>query len=106
MKKHFYHHIVETDSLITELNELDLVEEERKELATLIHSSLHHAVLDAILSELSEEDKRRFLKHLVSDDHEKLWMLLNEKIEGVEEKIKKAAHALKEQLSKDIKEAK
>ncbi|OGH11961.1 MAG: hypothetical protein A2857_05940 [Candidatus Levybacteria bacterium RIFCSPHIGHO2_01_FULL_36_15] len=106
MKKYFYSHIIEIDSIILELNKLDLSESEKTHLITLIDSSIHHVVLDAILSELSPEDKKIFLEHLSSDEHDKIWQLLNGKIENIENKIKKAAEALKEELRKDIKDTK
>ncbi|RJQ28027.1 hypothetical protein C4577_00155 [Candidatus Parcubacteria bacterium] len=106
MRKLFYSHLVEIDSLIVELNSLDLSEEEKNHLVSLAHSSLEHTILDAILSELSEEDKKLFLTHLAQEKHDKIWEVLNSKIENIEEKIKKTAEALKIELRKDIDEAK
>lgn len=106
MKKYFYSHIVEIDSVIVELNKMDLSENEKKHLIEIADSSMYHAVLDAILSELSQDDKKIFLKHLSSEDHEKTWQHLNSKINNIEQKIKKTAEELKNQLHKDIKEAK
>lgn len=104
--KYFYSHLIEIESVISELDKLDLSEEEKIHLAGLIDSSLHHTVLDAILSELSEGDKRVFLQHVHEDDHGKIWQFLTEKVDKIEEKIKKAAEDLKIELHEDIKEAK
>lgn len=104
MKK-FYTHLIEIDSIIVELEKLNLSESEKLHLAGLIDSSLHHIVLDAILSELGEEDKKAFLRHLESDDQEKIWEHLNSKVDNIEDKIKKAAEGLKEEIHKDLKEA-
>lgn len=106
MKKHFYSHIIETSVLSLELGDMDLSKEERMHLVSLIDSNLHHAILDAILSELSEENKKIFLSHLASEDHTKLWEHLKKNIDNIEEKIKKAAEKLKEELYKDVQEAK
>lgn len=106
MKKHFYSHIIETESIVVELNQMGLTEEEKTHLVSLIDSNLYHTILDAILSELSKEDKKIFLKHLSLENHDKIWELLNGKIKNIEDKIKKASEDLKEQLQKDIKEAK
>lgn len=105
MKK-FYTHLIEIDTLIIELDKMDLSQEEKMHLTALIDSSLDHTILEAILSELNEEDKKTFLKHLVHDDHDKVWELLNSKIDNIEDKIKKAADELKKELHKDIEEAK
>lgn len=106
MKKQFYSHLVETDSIVLLINELDITDEEKAHLISLVDSQLHHTILDAILSELSEVDKRKFLKHLLDEDHESLWNHLNDKVDNIEEKIKKAAEDLKKELHQDIKEAK
>src|SRR3989344_9598251 len=104
MKKYFYTHIIDTSSLSLELGNMELDPKERMHLLSLIDSNIHHAVLDLILSELSPEDKKTFLMHLASDEHDKVWKLLNEKVENVEEKIKKTAEELKKELHADIKE--
>lgn len=105
MNKYFYSHIIEIESLIIELDKLDLSTDEEIHLASLIDSNLHQAILDAVLSELSDKDKEIFLAHLSKNDHDKIWQHLNEKIESIEEKIKKVAEELKEQLHQDIEKA-
>jgi Mg/Co/Ni transporter MgtE len=105
-KTHFYHQVIEIESLIVELDKLELSADEKAHLASLIDSSLHHTVLDAVLSELPEQDKKVFLKHLETNDHPKIWTHLNDKVDNIEEKIKKAADELKTELHKDLKEAK
>lgn len=104
--KQFYSYLVEIESIILELDKLNLTDEQRHHLASLVDSSIHHTIMDAILSELSDQDKRVFVQHFKEDNHEKIWKFLNEKVTGVEEKIRKAADDLKEELHKDLKEAK
>lgn len=106
MKKHFYSHIVKTDSIALRLQYLDLTEEERVHLLGLIDSSLHHAILDAVLSELPEQDKKKFLEHLTHYHHDDLWKFLNARVDNIEEKIKKVADSLHEELHNDINESK
>lgn len=102
----FYSHLIEIDSIILELDKMGLSEEEKMHLAQLVDSTLHHTILDAVLSELSESDKRVFMQHLNSGNHDKIWKFLNDKIEGVEEKIKKTAEDLKKELHQDLRKAK
>jgi len=102
----FYSHLIEIESVIIELDKMDLGPEQKLHLAQLLDSSLHHTILDAIFSELSEEDKKVFASHLQEGKHEKIWKFLNEKIDHVEDKIRAAAKDLKEKLHKDLKEAK
>lgn len=103
--RYFYTHLIEIESVITELDKLDLDPEQKKHLSHLIDSSLHQTILDAVLSELPLSDKRVFLNHLKEDNHDKIWQFLNEKIDNIEDKIKKTADDLKLQLHKDLKEA-
>lgn len=104
--KQWYTHLIEIESIIIELDKMELSKEEKLHLAHLINSSLHHVVLDAVLSQLQEQDKAVFIRHLNEDDHDKIWKFLNEKVEGIEDRIKKVADQLIEELKKDLKEAK
>lgn len=106
MKKHFYSHIVETSTLSLALGDIELSHEERLHLLSLVEENLHHVILDAVLSELSEEDKKIFLTHVANNNHEKTWEFLNSKVENIEEKIKKTAENLKIELHRDIKNVK
>lgn len=104
--KQFYTHLIEYESLIIELDKMDLSSEEKHHLASLIDSSLHHEILAAVLSELNNDDKITFLNHLKDDDHLKIWQFLKKRVDKIEEKIKNAAEDLKRKLYQDIKEAK
>jgi|SRR3989344_4949878 len=106
MKKYFFSHLIEIESITLELDKLDLTSGQKIHLANLIDSSLHHTILDAVLSELSKEDKKLFLKYIHENDHNKIWQFLNEKVENIEEKIKKAANGLVDEMHKDIKKIK
>jgi len=105
-KKQFYHSIIEIDSLFVEMDHLDLSESEKLHLSELIDTNLHHEVVDVILSQLSDEDKKVFLTHLSHGNDDKVWELLNNKAENIEDKIKLAAEIVKKELHEDIKEAK
>lgn len=106
MKKHFYSHLVKIDEVVTNLDTLDLTVEERQELTVIAESSIHHVVVDVVLSELSGKDKKLFLSYIASHDHDKTWSLLTEKIANVEDKIKQSVEILKKQMHEDIHEAK
>lgn len=103
--KHFYTHLVEIESINLELDKIGLSQEEKKHLANLVDSSLHHTILNAIFAELSDDDKRVFVAHLNEDDNDRIWRFLNERVTGIEDKIKQAADGLKKELHKDIKQA-
>ncbi|CAN5123084.1 hypothetical protein BH09PAT1_BH09PAT1_6020 [soil metagenome] len=103
-KKQFYNHIVETESVVVKLHEVGLSEDEKAHLVALMDSSLHHVILDAILTELTPSDKKLFLQELATDDHEAIWKFLKNKIDGIEDKIQNVANDLKKELHEDIKE--
>lgn len=106
MKKHFYSHVIDIESVHASLKGLDLTVEEQQELVIIVETSIHHVILDTVLSELSKEDKRVVLSHLAQEKHSDLWNLLTKKIDKVEAKIHKAVDDLKKDLHKDIQEAK
>lgn len=105
MKVHFYSHIVETSSISLVLADMDLTQEERKHLIDLAQDNLHHAILDVVLSELSDKDKQEFLRLLAHDEHDQIWKLLTKSVDNIEEKIKSTAAELKKELHKDIEES-
>ncbi len=79
-----------------------LTKEERVHLLSLVESNIHHEILDEVLSELSPEDKERFLALIAKDEHDEVWSLLMEKVDNVEVKIRLIAEAVKKELHADI----
>ena len=106
MKKYFYSSIISTDTLHVALESLEVSSEEKEHLEMLVESSLYHTILNAILNELSEDDKKLFLEQLLSENDEEILSFLQKKIDRIEDKIKTAADGLIEELHKDIKEVK
>ena len=104
MKKHFYHHLIEIDSIHIALDKLDLNPEEKKELVIIIDNNIHHVVLDVVLSKLEERDKKAFLALVLAEDHDEIWELISQKIDNAELKIKQAISEFIEKLHLDIKE--
>lgn len=92
--------------LSLELSGMEMSPKERLHLLSLIDSNIHYEVLNLILLELSSEDKKTFLTHLASKNHDKVWKFLNEKADNIEEKIKKTAEDLKKELFNDIEKLK
>lgn len=106
MVKHFYSLIVETETLFLEINSLEISDSEKNHLKSLAESHIHSTVIDTVLSSLPADDKKTFIEHLNTKDHERIWKFLHSKIEDAEEKIKIAAEVIKRDLLNDIKEAK
>lgn len=105
--KFFYQKYIVIENLIEELHGLDLSEEERHHLSGLIDGSLHHVILDEILSNLSPSDKKVFLSKMKQDpESEELLEFLNQKIDNIEDKISKVSSDLIKELHEDVREAK
>ena len=102
MIKHFYSYHVEIESIVVEINSLPIEKHEKKHLIYLAESQVHHAILDSILSQLAPSDKKLFISHLNSKDHERIWKFLRSKVQDIEEKIEQAANSIKAELHKDI----
>ncbi len=105
-QKHFYSHLVEVHEIYLSISEMELSDQEHKHLLSLTEANIHATVINAVLPELSEEDKKIFLKNLVADNHEQTWKHLLAKVQNAEDKIHKSLKELREELSRDIKEAK
>lgn len=101
-RKHFYSHLIETRELEIELDTLALKPEEKEELLTHVHSSIHYKVLDTVLSELSEDDKKTLIEHINNEDHEKIWEHLLRNVAGAEEKIRNIAKFVLKEFSEEI----
>jgi hypothetical protein len=101
--KYFYSSLVETTEISLELGEIELSPDERVHLISLVQANIHSVVIDTVLSSLPNEEKKVFLKNLVSQNHEKTWDHLKNNVSNIEEKIKSSIEEVKRQLQKDIK---
>jgi hypothetical protein len=104
--KHFYSHLIEIHEIYLSISEMDLRDEERNHLLSLAKANIHATVINTVLPKLSEEDKKIFLKNLVANNHEETWKHLLGKAGDIESKIHQSLKELKEELLKDIEEAK
>jgi len=105
MNDHFYSHLVEIDTISHELEQLNLKKNEHEQLLSIVKVQIHHVAVDTVLSELTEDQKNEFLKHLHAGKHEKTWKHVNKHIKNAEKKIKLAVDKLLVELKGDIKES-
>lgn len=105
LHEHFYHSIVSMDALRVRLDLTEWSDEEKATLMDLAERTLHHSILDLVLSELSDQDKRVFLEHHAHERHKEAWSLLRDRIESIEDKIKKTADEVAKKLHADLKKA-
>jgi hypothetical protein len=104
--KYFYSHLFETSDISLELAEMDLDQNERIHLVSLVEANIHSEVIKTVLSELPTEDKKQFLSNMLLKDHEKIWEHLNKKIKDAEEKIRQTIVQVNKELFEDIKKVK
>lgn len=103
--QHFYHSIVSMDSLQVRLDLTEWSDDEKAALMDLAERTVHHSILDLVLSQLSDDDKRLFLEHHAHERHEAIWALLQNRIGSIEDKIKKTADDVTKKLHSDLKKA-
>lgn len=102
-QKHFYSELVNFDDLFAELDLLDVTDSEKNDLADIARINLHQAIIDRILSELTDTDKKKFLELIAYGQDDKIWDHLHTKVKKIEEKISDSASQLKKELKEDIK---
>lgn len=105
MRKTFYSHIIEVHHVSLEIDDTEMSEKEKKHLNRLFESSVHTSVMDHILLSLPEEEHERFVKRVHEDNHEGIWEVLGA-VSNIEQIIKTAAHAVRNEFLKDIREDK
>lgn len=106
MKKQFYSHIIEIESIYIHLDLVPLSEKQRNELMMIVDSTIHHTIMDITLSHLSPSDKKEFLSHMEGNNHEKTWQFITGKINRFEHKLHKAVQKIKNEIHADIERAK
>ena len=92
------------DTIILELNMLDIKDDEREKLLKLADDLAELRFLNVILGKLEEKDKELFLDQIHSGQPEILAEFLREKIDDVEELIKKHAVDLEQEVIEDIRD--
>ncbi len=106
MKKYFYHEILDLEWIEAEIDALDVSDIEKKKLADMARYELHQTILEAVLSELSDREKKVFLANVNYDTNERTWNHLVKNIEKIEDKIKNVSETLKRDLKQDLSDAK
>ena len=103
--KYLFEEIVQIKTVHLKLNEMNLAGEEKGELLEIMKSTVHHKVIDLILSELTNEEKEIFLEGVsnnngFSDIHKNKQFLsvLGDRINNLEIKIKEKVKEAEEEL--------
>ncbi len=106
MKQQFYSHLVSTDHIFIEIDNLDISEKEKIHLKSLVTSNIHIAVLDIVMTHIPPEDKKMFLNHLHKNEHEAMWEFLEKRTIAIDKKIIKKVKELSDEFLSDIHQVK
>lgn len=105
--KYFYSHIIEIETVVSQLDEIDLNQDQKNHLAYLVDTTIHHTVLDTIFAQLPVEEHAYFVEKLKMNPEDKEIMdFLISKLDNIENQIIRSVEELKKELHKDLKEAK
>lgn len=106
MKQIFYDHLVLREDIEVELDHYKIDINDREEILRLADETLHHEVLNVILTRLPKEKHQKFLTHFHKNPSDpKLLVELKKDIADIEEEIKKIAAKIKKEILQEIKRA-
>ena len=106
MSKIFYDHLTLHEEITAKLDIQHLDPQEREELVDLIDQTLHHHVLDLILTHLPREHHADFVSRLHAAPHDlSLLDYLKTHIPDIEAKISSHAAKVKKEILSDIKKS-
>ncbi len=104
--KIFYDHLVLREEITTELDKYELTVEQREDILTVVDQTLHHEVLDVILTSLPTEKHELFLKKFHQNPtDERLLDYLKGQVADIDEQIQNAAKKVKKEILAEIKRA-
>lgn len=108
MSKVFYDHLVIREEVDCELNNYQLDKEEKDELIDIIDRTLHHHILNVILSHLPRNKHPEFISKLHADPgSEGIMEYLKTQIGPyIEEEIKKQSRKVKQEILSEIRKNK
>lgn len=104
MKKTFYSHLVEETHITLEIAELEVTNTQRVHLLSLMKANVHSTVVSTVLSNLSTEDKKIFLKNLSLENNEEIWVHLKANVSDIEEKLRKIIDETVKELIDDVRQ--
>lgn len=108
MAKIFYDHLVGLEEISAELKGYHLQQEEYEELIRIADETLHHHVLNIILTRLPKEKHQLFLESFHTTPHEEklLDFLKQEATPEIEAEIAGEAKKIKSEILSEIRRAK
>ena len=108
MSKIFYDHLIIIEEITLVLDKHNLNIKERQEILNYVDQSMHHHILDTILTHLPKHHHEQFLSKFHAVPHDtKLIEFIKEKVNiDIEKEILKVANKVKKEVIKLIKKSK
>jgi len=108
MSKIFYDHLIIIEEITLVLDKHNLNIKERQEILNYVDQSMHHHILDTILTHLPKHHHEQFLSKFHAAPHDtKLIEFIKEKVNiDIEKEILKVANKVKKEVIKLIKKSK
>lgn len=108
MTKIFYDHLVIIEEIVTVLDTHALDAAEKLKLMSLVDETMHHSILDTILTLLPKEHHEEFFIqfHANPGNHTLMSFLKEKTNRDVEKAILKRASEVKKQILKEIEQSK
>lgn len=104
--KIFYDHLVLREEITVELDRYSLNKDDREEIIRLIDETLHHEVLNTILTSLPKEKHHQFLTRYHQRPHDPdLLEYLKTEISDIEDQIISVAKKVKKEILSEIKKS-
>lgn len=102
MSKLFFDHLIVLERVEIHINKNVTSKEEKEELWNLIDGIVQTRVMDIILTRLPKEHHDEFLEKFSNFPHdERLFDYLKEKVEDIEEEIKKEVKVLESEFTEN-----
>lgn len=108
MSKSLFNHLTLVEEIITEIDMHDLSTEERDELVDLVHQTMNHHTLAAVLDHLPQDKHQEFITKYTNDPQNQellAWLKSEIKID-IEQEITTQAAKIKKEILAEIKKAK
>lgn len=103
MKLFYDHLIIEIDQVYAEIELLTVNEKRKQNLKTIIDETIHHAVLDTILSHLEKRHHQKFLVSFYDSPNDPLHLsFLKSKVEEIEDRIQQTAKELRKNMLAEL----
>jgi len=101
--KFFYRKLVQIDDLKNVLESEELAIEEKQELVLMVKDTLHHRVVETVLTHLPEKHHSEFLDTFAKKPQDEgILGFLKEKVEDIEDKITEAIEKVKAEILADL----